>query len=67
MNSYKTSNIQYIVSSSLDSGAGIESPTYMVCFSPSIGQGKQFYNCGASICGGAIMNRQILYVFTDAC
>ena len=67
MNSYKTSNIQYIVSSFIDSGAGIESPTYMVCFSSSIKQQKQFYNCGASICSEAIMNGQILYVFTDAC
>ena len=42
----------------------------MVDFSPSIEQQKQFYNCEANIwvCRGvAIMNRQIVYVFTDAC
>ena len=30
MNLYKTSNIQYIVSSFIDSGAGIESPIWFV-------------------------------------
>ena len=44
----------------------------MVRFSRSIEQQKQIYSCKANSlgvvwCGVAIMNRQIVYVFTDTC
>ena len=66
-----------VVSSFIDSGAGTVSPiaTYMVCFSPSIEQRKQCYDCEAndlavvrySYIRSYNNERTNRYVLTDAC
>ena len=57
------------MSSFIDSGAGIILSSYMVHFSPSIEQRSNYEanDVGVVWCGVAIMNGQIVYVFTDAC
>ena len=55
----------------IDGGVGLVLSSYMV-FSHSIEQRKQIYSCEANSlgvvwCVVAVMNGQIVYVFTDAC
>ena len=54
----------------MNSGAGLVLSSYMVRFSRNIKQRKKFIVAKLTVwvwCRVAIMNRQIVYVFTDAC
>ena len=62
-----------LVSSLIDSGAGLVLSSYMVRFSPGIEQQKQVYSCEANSLDVVwcsyilIMYGQIAYAFTDVC
>ena len=49
----------------IDSGAGFV--LSMICFSPSIEQQKQFYNCKAKDLGVEWCSERIVYVLTETC